>query len=152
MKTNLFNPDFKDFIRCLHNAKVEYILVGGYAVIIHGYSRTTGDMDIWVNKTKQNYSKIIQAFAHFGMPTFDMTEDKFLNNPAIDVFSFGVPPVRIDLITEILGLEFNEAIRNVEIIPIQDDLNVNVLSKDDLISAKTASNRYKDLDDLEHLR
>jgi len=89
---NILNPDFKDFIQAFNNNEVEYILVGGYAVIIHGYNRTTGDMDIWVNQTKDNYKKILRAFFEFGMPTFDMTEENFLNNEDFDVFSFGVPP------------------------------------------------------------
>jgi hypothetical protein len=78
---NIFNDDFQDFLKSLNESQVEYILVGGYSVILHGYSRTTGDMDIWVNKTKNNYSRIAKAFRRFGMPLFDMTEDNFLSNP-----------------------------------------------------------------------
>ena len=77
---NIFNEDFRDFISALNNNEVEYILVGGYSVILHGYSRTTGDMDIWVKKTKENYLKLLAAFNQFKMPVFDMTEKKFLNN------------------------------------------------------------------------
>ena len=69
---NIFNKDFQDFIKALNECNVEYILVGGYAVILHGYSRTTGDMDIWVNRNENNYDKLGLAFAKFGMPTFDM--------------------------------------------------------------------------------
>ncbi len=76
--SNIFNDDFKDFIKALNNNKVEYILVGGYAVILHGYNRTTGDMDIWVNQTKENYQKIVKSFHEFGTPVFDMTEENFL--------------------------------------------------------------------------
>jgi len=59
---NIFNDDFQDFLKALNEFQVEYILVGGYSVILHGYSRTTGDMDIWVKKTKENYLKIGRAF------------------------------------------------------------------------------------------
>jgi hypothetical protein len=77
---NIFHQDFRDFLQALNNQQVEYLLVGGYAVIFHGYPRTTGDMDIWVNRTKENYSKLLKAFKEFRMPVFDMTEERFLNH------------------------------------------------------------------------
>ena len=78
---NIFNEDFIDFLKALNQQQVEYILVGGYSVILYGYSRTTGDMDILVNKTKENYQRLLKAFHDFKMPVFDMTEDNFLHNP-----------------------------------------------------------------------
>jgi len=90
----------------------DYILVGGYAVILHGYSRTTGDMDIFVKKTQENYQKIVKAFSEFGMSTFDMTEENFLKNKNVDVFSFGNPPVSIDIITAIKDMKFSDAFSN----------------------------------------
>ena len=102
---NIFNKDFRDFIEALNHFNVEYILVGGYSVILHGYSRTTGDLDIWVNQTVQNYNRIKKAFGLFGMPLFDMTESNFLENKHFNVFSFGRPPVSIDLMTEVKGLK-----------------------------------------------
>jgi predicted nucleotidyltransferase len=146
----ILNEDFKDFIRAFNNQEVEYILVGGYAVIIHGYNRTTGDMDIWVNQTVDNYKKIIKAFDEFGMPVFDMTEKNFLHNADLDVFSFGVPPVSIDLMTRTKGLEFESCFKNAEVHDI-DGLPVRVLHIDDLIKAKKATNRPKDQDDIENL-
>lgn len=103
----IFNDDFKDFINSMNTHRVEYILVGGYAVILHGYRRVTGDMDIWVNRTKENYSKLTLAFVEFGLPLFDMTEEKFLDADAVDVFSYGRPPVSIDIITKLKGVEFD---------------------------------------------
>ena len=69
---NIFNDDFRDFIQALNNNGVEYILVGGYAVILHGYRRVTGDMDIWVDRTKENYSRLTKAFDEFALPVFDI--------------------------------------------------------------------------------
>jgi len=86
---NIFNEDFRDFIRCFNDFDVKYILVGGYSVILHRYARTTGDMDIWVERTSENHLKIAAAFAKFGMRVFGMTEDAFLNNRTLDVFTFG---------------------------------------------------------------
>ena len=147
---NILNEDFKDFIQSLNNNEVEYILVGGYAVIIHGYNRTTGDMDIWVNRTKENYDKIVKSFIEFGMPTFDMTEKNFLYNDEFDVFSFGVPPVRIDLMTKTKGLQFEVCFENAEVHDL-DGIRIKVLYISDLIKAKKASNRSKDQDDIENL-
>ena len=105
---NIFNQDFQEFIQCLNESEVDYMLVGGYATIIHGYNRTTGDLDIWVNPTRDNYKKIVIAYQQFKMPLFDMTQERFLNDPNIDVFTFGRPPVCIDIITKLSGLEFND--------------------------------------------
>lgn len=77
---NIFNEDFRDFLSALNDQEVRYILVGGFSVILHGYSRTTGDMDIWVERTTDNYIKIKKAFHQFGMPVFDMTEENFINH------------------------------------------------------------------------
>lgn len=83
---NTLNADFADFILALNQEKVEYLLVGGYAVIFHGYNRTTGDLDIWINPTPDNYNKLVKAFSVFGMSLFDMTEEKFLATDRYDVF------------------------------------------------------------------
>src|SRR5665213_2552615 len=107
---NIFNDDFRDFIDCFNKFDVKYILVGGYSVILHGYSRTTRDMDIWVERTRENYKNITAAFLHFGMPVFDMTEDAFLNN--INVFTFGKPPSSIDIMVAVQGLNFDECYAN----------------------------------------
>lgn len=147
---NIFQDDFRDFLNALNEQGVEYILVGGFSVIIHGYSRTTGDMDIWVRKTKENYIKLEKAFYQFGMPVFDMTEFNFLHHPEWNVFSYGKSPVAIDIMTEVKGLDFDQAFNQSK---IYDDggLNVRTLHKNDLIDAKQASKRSKDLDDLENL-
>lgn len=149
--SNIFNPDFKDFITALNHCEVEYILVGGYAVILHGYSRTTGDMDVWVHPNSENYHRLVKAFQVFRMPVFDMTEDKFLNQDFYDVFTFGRPPVSIDIITRIKGLDFDEAFAAAQWFELEENLQVRALSLNTLIQAKQASGRNKDLDDIEHL-
>src|ERR1700722_18679908 len=103
--SNIFKDDFRDFIQALNNNNVEYILVGGYAVILHGYRRVTGNMNIRVNRTKENHSRLTKAFLEFGLPVFDMTESKFLDAGTADVFSFGRPPVSIDIITKLKGVD-----------------------------------------------
>ena len=106
---DIFNDDFIDFIACFNKHNVEYVLVGGYSVILPGYIRTTGDMDIWVNSTKENYQKNLKSFSDFGLSVFDMTEQNFLNTDKFDVFRFGVSPVQINLMTSVKGLTFETA-------------------------------------------
>lgn len=149
--SDIFNQDFQEFLQALNDKNVEYLLVGGYATIIHGYNRTTGDLDLWVNQTEENYDKLVMAYRQFKMPVFDMTKTRFLNDPDVDVFTFGRPPVSIDIITKLKGLNFNEAYANAEMREIGNNLIVKVIRLNDLITAKKASNRPKDQDDIEHL-
>jgi len=148
--SNIFNPDFIEFIQCLNSSEVQYILIGGYSVILHGYSRTTGDLDVWVKRNGENYLKLVKAFEKFQMPVFDMTEENFLNNHNIDVFTFGRPPVAIDIMLDVKGLEFDQCYQKASVYDL-DGLPINFLHLNDLIKAKKASGRPKDQDDIEHL-
>jgi len=147
---NIFNDDFRDFIHALNNNNVEYLIVGGYAVILHGYRRPTGDMDIWVNQTKENYSRIVRAFNEFGLSIFDMTEQNFLNSEIADVFSFGRPPVSIEILTQLKGVKFEDAFAIAQSFN-EEDLFIRFIHINNLIQAKKAAGRYKDLDDIEKL-
>ena len=147
---NIFNPDFRDFISALNQEEVRYILVGGYSVILHGYPRTTGDMDLWVERSVENYQRIKNAFAVFGMPVFDMTEDNFLHHPIWDVFTFGSPPVAIDIITKLEGMDFAAAFSKA-VFFTDDELQVRTIHRNDLIEAKKLAGRSKDQNDLEHI-
>ena len=148
---NIFNQDFQDFIKALEQNKVKYVLVGGYSVILHGYSRTTGDLDIWVEKTKENFQLLTNAFHSFGMSMFDMTENNFLHNPNFDVFTFGRPPVSIDIITQLKGCVFENVYQNSSIVEV-DNLLVRLIHINDLLHAKKSANRPKDNDDIQHLQ
>lgn len=148
--TNIFNDDFREFIRYLNTHEVEYILVGGYSVIIHGYNRTTGDMDVWVNQTKENFYKLAKACSNFGLMTDDLTEENFLRNDDIDVFTFGRPPVAIDIMKKVKGLDFDEVYKFANMVDVEG-LRVRLIHLNHLIQAKKASNRPKDQDDIIHL-
>ena len=147
---NIFNADFRDFIASLNNHGVKYILVGGYSVILHGYSRTTGDMDLWVERSEQNYVNIKNAFEEFGMHVFDMTKENFLHHPIWDVFTFGIPPVAIDLMIKLEGFNFQEVYARAVTFH-EDELEIKVIHKNDLIAAKQKAGRSKDLNDLENV-
>src|SRR5690554_1818087 len=147
---NIFNEDFRDFLLMLNKHQVRYILVGGFAVILHGYSRTTGDMDIWVDRNKENYQRLRLAFEDFGMPVFDMTEENFLVHPVWDVFTFGVPPVAIDIMLKVKGLDFEETYNNAVIFE-DDDLQIRTIHKSQDRKSTRHSNRPKDIDDIQNL-
>jgi len=147
---NIFHSDFRDFILALNNNNVRYLLVGGYAVIFYGHARNTGDMDIWVDCTADNYKSLVKAFHEFRMPVFDMTEDRFLQKEAFDVFRFGRKPVAIDIMTKMADLDFDDCYKQKQIFN-DDNLLLPVVHVRNLITAKKAAGRNKDLDDLQHL-
>jgi hypothetical protein len=146
---NIFNEDFKDFIVYLNQFEVEYIVVGGYAVIIRGYSRSTGDIDIWVNKTIENFRKLQKAILLFGLPKFAIKEIEFFSDE-IDVFTFGKPPYAIEIMTAVKGLDFNTTFVKATIEQI-NDIPVRIIHLNQLIEAKKAAWRNKDLNDIEQL-
>ena len=148
---NIFNEDFRDFLAALHASKVRYVLVGGYSVILHGYSRTTGDLDIWVEKSAENYALLVRAFQVFGMPTFDMTAENFLHRPDFDVFTFGRPPVAIDIITTLKGLDFAKAYAQASD-TVVEGLTVRLIHYQHLLQAKRAAGRPRDQNDLDNLQ
>jgi hypothetical protein len=146
---DIFNEHFRDFIHALNEQQVEYVLVGGMAVILHGYVRGTGDMDVWVNKTKENYRKLAKAYDQFGMPLFDMTELNFLGNE-YDVFGIGSPPVKIEIMTSVKGLNFEETFAMAQTYE-ESGLTIRFIHINHLVQAKKASGRFRDLDDIEQL-
>jgi hypothetical protein len=148
---NHFNPDFLDFIDALNKQEVEYMLVGGYAVILHGYRRTTGDMDVWVKVSPENYKRLFKAYLQFGLPTTDITEENFLRNDEMDVFNYGMPPVSIDVMKSVKGCDFDEAYKLSKVY-IEEGVEIRFIHINTLIQAKKASGRYKDLDDIEKLQ
>jgi len=147
---NIFNKDFRELIQLLNECDVEYILVGGYAVILHGYVRTTGDLDLWVHRTESNYYKFIKAATIFGLPTFELTMDKFLFNKDIDVFSFGRPPSGLDIMLNVKGLNFTDSYKKSAWFET-DDIKVRLIHYNHLITAKKSAGRPKDLVDIIYL-
>ena len=147
---NIFNQDFQEFLFALNEKKVNYVLVGGYSVIYHGFPRTTGDLDLFVEVSKENYGNLVLAFEQFKMPTFDMTEDSFLNQTKINVYTFGRPPVCIEILKKISGFTFQE-INNNAIQTVFEDIPMKIINLNNLRRNKEISGRSKDLNDLENL-
>jgi hypothetical protein len=108
-------------------------------------------MDIWVNPTEENYLKLKKSFDQFGMSVFDMSLNRFLQTSDYDVFTFGRPPICIDILTKVKGLEFEQAFSRSEWFEVTETLSVRALRLSDLLDAKKAAARSKDLDDIDHL-
>ena len=148
MATIQLPNDFKEFLRLLNSHQVEYLLIGGYAVSYHGYPRTTADIDIWVAIQKENAEKVVDVLKEFGFDTPHLTADLFLRENQI--IRMGNPPMRIELMTTISGVRFEECYLE-RIIDVIDDVEVQIINLEHLRRNKQASGRQKDLDDLEHL-
>ncbi len=143
------NSDFKDLLRLLSEEEVEYLVVGGYAVIYHSQPRFTKDLDIWLRPSTDNATRVLRAFQRFGLPLMgDATEEDFANEGF--QYAIGRPPSMIDFLTSIPGLNFEECWNN-RVIANETDLSVLFLSKKDLIEAKRAAGRLQDLADIEEL-
>lgn len=145
--SSLFNSDFTEFLELFDKNKVRFILIGGYAVILHGFIRSTADMDIFVDKTEENYLKIKKAYDEFGAPIF--SRDEFLEDK-YDVWSIGREPNKIDIISKIKGLSFEESIENCEWFSF-NKFKIPYIHINKLVKNKLATGRKKDLVDIEQL-
>lgn len=145
----MLSPDFREFVQLLEKHNAEYLVVGGYAVGIHGRPRYTGDLDVWVNPTSVNAKNVLNAVNDFGFSSYGLTISDFETKG--NIIQLGYPPLRIDIITDIDGVDFDECYKNRKPI-ILDGLSVNFIGFDDLVKNKKASGRYRDLDDLRNLR
>lgn len=145
----MLSKDFKEFVSLLQEFGAEYMIVGGYAVGVHGYPRYTGDLDIWLNPTPANAAMVLKAIDKFGFASFKLTVDDLTKED--NVIQFGQPPLRIDLLTSIDGVLFNECYAKRKEMTF-DGLKMNFIGYHDLVKNKKASGRYKDLDDLENMK
>ncbi|MFN5922105.1 MAG: DUF6036 family nucleotidyltransferase [Bacteroidota bacterium] len=144
----MFSQDFKEFVELLIKHKAEYLIVGGYAVGIHGHPRYTGDLDIWLNPTSENAEKILACVNEFGFASFGLKKEDFIKEG--NIVQLGYPPLRIDLLTQIDGVTFNECYQNKIQVEI-DDIRVNFIGYKDLLTNKKESGRLRDLDDINNL-
>jgi len=128
--------------------RVDFLLVGAYALATHGFPRATADIDIFVKPDSENASKLYKTLVEFGAPLENVLPDNFAR-PGI-ILQIGVAPRRIDILTEIDGMTFDEASEGKEIIEIED-LMIPVISRQNLIINKLATGRDKDKIDAENL-
>ena len=148
MATVPLPQDFKDFLRLLEGEGVEYLLIGGYAVGYYGYPRATADIDVWIAVSQENAVKVVRVFQNFGMKSPEITMGLFLDKG--NIIRMGLPPMRIEVQTEISGVEFEDCFKRRRRIDL-DGIEVNLIDLEDLKTNKRASGRHKDLEDIEHL-
>ena len=142
------NPDFRAFIELLNANRVRYLVVGGYAVAHHGHPRYTKDLDIWLEVSEANAASVSKTLADFGMGQIGLGPKDFLEPDA--VIQLGYPPRRIDLITSLDGVTFEDCYaRRTEV--KWDGLSISMVDLQDLIKNKRAAGRYQDLADIENL-
>ena len=140
----MLNPDFRDMLSIFNEENVEYLLIGAYALAAYGNPRATKDMDLWVLCSAENSDRIVRALQRFGTPSGDVLNQDFIR-PGITL-QIGVPPRRIDVVTEIDGVSFAEAYRNRLMIEV-DGVKVPVIGRQDLLTNKKAAGRPQDVAD-----
>lgn len=144
----MLNQDFREFIQSLNDNGVRYLLVGGYAVALHGHPRYTKDIDVWIEMSAENAARLIAALEQFGFGALGLTAADFLVPD--QVIQLGQPPNRIDLLVSLSGVEF-EACYNSRITIELDGVATSVINVEDLKRNKRAAGRYQDLADVENL-
>ncbi len=142
------NPDFKELLLAFNAHNVEYLIVGAHALAAHGHVRATKDLDLWVQPDTSNAQKVIQALSDFGAPLSGLTADDLSRKGTI--FQIGLPPIRIDIITNIDGVEFEEAWPD-RLETLFGGVPAFVISRHHLIINKKNSARLQDLADVQQL-
>jgi hypothetical protein len=145
----VLNQDFKEFIRSLNNNHVRYLVIGAYAVAVHGYPRYTKDIDIWIDMTPENAASMVKALVQFGFDSLGLQAADFLVSEQI--IQLGYPPNRIDLITTPPGVNFETCYASRLQVEI-DDLTISFIDLKNLRKNKQAAGRLQDLADLENLQ
>jgi len=144
----MINKDFKEFIELLNKNKVKYLVVGGYALAFHGFPRYTKNIDFWVWVNEENAKNLVKTLKEFGFSSLDLKEDDFLS-PGY-VVQLGQPPGRIDLLTSVTGLDFEECYESRIHIEIQGS-EIDFIDLENFKKNKRAVGRHQDLADLENL-
>jgi hypothetical protein len=142
------NPDFVDLLRAFAAADVRFLVVGAYALALHGRPRATGDLDIWVEASPDNAPRIMRALAAFGAPLRDVSEADFSREGI--VYQIGLPPGRIDILTQLTGVTFDEAWPD-RVRGRFGDIDVDFIGRDAFVRNKKATGRARDLGDIEGL-
>ena len=144
----MLRRDLKEFIQSLNENAVRYLIIGGYALALHGHPRYTKDLDVWIDATDNNAKLLLNALDSFGFASLGLKISDFtMSNQVIQL---GYPPNRIDIITSADGLDFEKAYANRNTV-LLDDMELSFLCRDDLITNKRSTGRLQDLADIEKL-
>ena len=145
----MLNPNFRDILVALNDAEAEYLVVGAYAMAAHGCPRSTGDIDFWVRPTAENAARVWAALSSFGAPMEQIALEDF--STANVVFQIGIAPQRVDVMTSISGVNFDDA-WPARLVADLDGLRADVIGREHLLQNKIASGRPKDIVDADILR
>jgi len=143
------NDDYKEILQNLSKNKVKFLVVGAYAMGVHGYPRATGDLDIWVDVSPDNSELVYKSLVEFGAPLSHINRDTFIEEGI--VLQIGIAPRRIDIITQIDGVDFRSAYAEKLVVELEG-LAIPFLSRDDLIRNKESTGREKDRVDVQYLK
>jgi len=146
----ILEKDFEDFVKLLNKYKVAYMIVGGYALALHGKPRHTGDLDIWIDISEDNAAKLVLVLHEFGMGSIGLEKQDFLKPGFMS--QIGYPPLRIDILNGIDGVSFADAISNMQIIRLENDLILNYIGLNDFLINKQAAGRKQDLADIREIK
>ncbi|MBK7115801.1 MAG: nucleotidyltransferase [Proteobacteria bacterium] len=144
----MLNSDYREMLQCLSGENVSFLLIGAYAVAAYGFPRATKDIDILVGPSPDNASSVMKALARFGAPLDGVSAEDFSTEGI--VFQIGNSPRRIDILTRISGVEFQQAYERRQVVELEG-IQVPVISLEDLIANKRATGRLQDLADVERL-
>ena len=144
----MLNQDFREFVQSLNDKQVRYLVVGGYAVALHGYPRYTKDIDIWIELAPANASRIVRALEQFGFGSLGLEAKDFLE--ADTIIQLGYPPRRIDLLTTLPGVDFNQCFATKVVVEM-GGIPINFIDLENLKKNKRATGRAQDIADIENL-
>lgn len=142
--------DFEDFIQLLNKHKVAYMIVGGYALALHGRPRHTGDLDIWINISDDNATRMVTVLNDFGMGQLGFQKEDFLQPGYIT--QIGYPPLRIDILNSIDGISFEESLAGMQTLQLEDNLSIHFIGLADFLKNKQASGRKQDIADIKEIK
>jgi len=146
----ILEKDFEDFVKLLNKYHADYMIVGGYALALHGKPRHTGDLDIWIDVSEENAAKLIMVLQEFGMGSLGLEKEDFLKPGFIS--QIGYPPLRIDILNSIDGISFSDAVIGMQKIHLEDEIVMNYIGLDDFLINKQASGRKQDLADIKEIK
>ena len=148
---NIFYPEHIMVLEALLQHQVRFLLIGGYAVIAYGYTRTTGDLDLWIDSSDQNKVALINAFRHLNFVESELEIINHMDFNEATVFSMGTVPQKIDFLTRVSQVDFDIAYTKVVLMEF-DDLQLPFVHYNDLVLMKMTTGRLKDQADIEELQ